>query len=257
MVNTFMDFKSFGFSDTGRVRPHNEDSYLCNQEQGLFLVADGMGGHASGETASRLAVRYVEEFVALSRAGAMEVPRAAQDDLTPEQSRLSAAAVYANRRILETAQQDPSLRGMGTTLTGATIDADHLAVMNVGDSRLYLIRGARIEQLTDDHSLVGEQERRGILTREEARTHPRRHILTRAVGVDLPVQVDAYRAEIKPDDLFLLCSDGLYTMLDDEQILSIIRGIEDKSLYKIGLSLVLKANLAGGMDNITVVLFSF
>ena len=253
-----MPFKSFGFSDQGRTRDHNEDSYLCNDEERLFLVADGMGGHASGETASQLAVSSVEKFVIKSRSQEIEWPIKYNDNLSEEQNRLLAAVTLANRHILEHAQQDDSMKGMGTTLTGLTIEEDYLAIVNVGDSRLYRVRNDEIKQITQDHSFVGEQERKGLLTKEEARQHPKRHILTSALG-DLKQQpkIDLYRHEIIRKDLYLLCSDGLYNMLEDVEIFTIITSIRDRSLYKIGLSLVLKANLAGGLDNITVVLLSF
>lgn len=253
-----MEFKSFGFSDLGRARDHNEDNYLCNDEERLFLVADGMGGHASGETASQLAVSSVEEFVIRSRSEDIEWPIEYNKDLSSEQNRLLAGVTLANRRIIEFASQDDSLKGMGTTLTGVTTEEDYLAIVNVGDSRLYRVRNEEIEQITQDHSLVGQQEREGLITKEEARQHPKRHILTSALGViDRKLKIDVSRIEIREKDLYLLCSDGLHNMLEDSEILANIRSIGDGSLYKIGLSLVLKANLAGGLDNITVVLLSF
>jgi serine/threonine protein phosphatase PrpC len=252
-----MDFKSFGFSDAGRSRHQNEDSYLCNEKEGLFLVADGMGGHVAGEEASQLAIQSVEEFVSRSRSGKIRWSANSRKDLTPEQACLLAGIVFANRRILKRGKGNPALEGMATTLVGALTEDHHLSVVNVGDSRLYRIRDGKIVQLTQDHSLVGEQERQGILTEDEARKHPQRHILTSALGISTKPKIDVFRTEIMPQDLFLLCSDGLHTMLDDNAILKIISAIEDKSLYKIGLSLVLKANLAGGTDNITVVLLGF
>jgi PPM family protein phosphatase len=251
-----MQFKSFGFSDVGRLRSHNEDSYLCNLPHCLFVVADGMGGHASGEAASQTAVREVEEFVIRSRSRGSRWPKKARRDLTVEQHRLLAAVTLANRRIYEAAGARPEMKGMGTTLVGATLDGDHFAVVNVGDSRLYRVRDGQIQQLTQDHSFVEEQVRKGGLTREEAKHHARKHVLTRALGVRERVKADIYLVDLRPKDLFLLCSDGLYHMLEDSKILSLMESIEDRSLYKIGLSLVLQANLAGGLDNITVVLIS-
>ena len=251
-------FKSFGFSDPGRTRGHNEDSYLCNDEERLFLVADGMGGHASGETASQLAVSSVENFVIRSRLDDIEWPIKYNQNLTSEQNRLLAAVTLANTHILERAKQDDSMKGMGTTLNGVTIEEDYLAIINVGDSRLYRVRNEEIEQISQDHSFVGEQERKGLLTKEEARQHPKRHILTSALGVSKQqTKIDVSRTEIIENDLYLICTDGLYSMLEDDEILTIVKSVVDKSLYKIGLSLVLKANLAGGLDNITVVLLSF
>jgi serine/threonine protein phosphatase PrpC len=252
-----MEFRSFGFSDVGRLRNHNEDTYLCNPKEKLFLVADGMGGHASGETASQLAIRHIEEFVIRSRSNDVKWPKKERKDLTLEQHRLLSAVSSANRHIMEVASRSPELKGMGTTVVGALIEGDHIAVVNVGDSRLYRIRNKDIEQMTKDHSLVGERVRRGEITREEARKDSMKHILTRALGVLEKPKIDLSLLEIMPKDLYLICSDGLYQMLEDQKMLSIIDSIEDRSLYKIGLSLVLQANLAGGADNITVVLLSF
>ena len=257
-MNNSCDFKNFGFSDVGKVRTHNVDSYLCNEKEGIFFVADGMGGHTSGETASQLAISCTEEFVIRSRSEDIRWPIKSREDLTLEQNRLLAAVTFANNRIHETADQNPSMKGMGTTFTGVAIEEDHLVVVNVGDSRLYRIREGEINQITRDHSLVGEQERSGILTREEARKHPQRHILTSVLGgLNKKPKIDVSLAGIIPKDIYLICSDGLHSMIDEKEIAAIIDSIEDRSLYKIGLSLVLKANLAGGLDNITVVLLSF
>ena len=253
----FKQFKFFGFSDVGKVRKHNEDSYLCNEGARLFLVADGMGGHASGETASQMAISRVEEYMARSRS---EVARQGPDfseTLAPEQNRLLAATRYANQRIYELAGRTPSMKGMGTTIVGVVIDGNHLAVVNVGDTRLYRVRQGELEQITEDHTLVGEQQRMGILTREEARRHAQRHILTSALGIYERPRIDVLRPEIAPSDLYIICSDGLHDMLEDDEILRTITAVNDQSLYKIGISLVLNANLAGGLDNITVVLLSF
>lgn len=253
-----MQFKSFGFSDLGKVRKNNEDSYLCDDDSGLYLVADGMGGHASGEVASNLAVESVKDFVARSRKGDFKWPIEFREDLSLEQNRLLASALFSNKKIHKMAEQNPSMKGMGTTLVGGIVENDNFAVVNVGDSRLYRIRDSAIEQITEDHTWVGEQERNGTLTKAEALNHPRKNILTSALGHmrKKPV-IDFYLPGIVTDDLYLICSDGLYNMLEDEEMLEIISSIKDRSLYKTGMSLLLKANLAGGADNITVVLISF
>jgi serine/threonine protein phosphatase PrpC len=254
-----MEFNSFGFSDLGRIRNHNEDSFICNKDERLFLVADGMGGHVSGEIASKLAVDTIEKFIINSRAKkdikwSIEYVK----DLSLEQNRLLASAFLANARIREKSRRDPSMKGMGTTLVGGLIDGNDLVIVNVGDSRLYRVRNKILEQLTKDHSLVGEQERKGVLTRKEARQHPQKHILTSALGhLNNISKIDIFVTGIMPQDIYLICSDGLYTMIDDDKILEIINSIKDRSLYKIALSLALQANLAGGLDNITVVLVSF
>jgi serine/threonine protein phosphatase PrpC len=253
----FKQFKFFGFSDVGKVRKHNEDSYLCNEGARLFLVADGMGGHASGETASQMAISRVEEYMARSRSEEACQGPDFSETLAPEQNRLLAATRYANQRIYELAGRTPSMKGMGTTIVGVVIDGNHLAVVNVGDTRLYRVRQGELEQITEDHTLVGEQQRMGILTREEARRHAQRHILTSALGIYRRPRIDVLRPEIAPSDLYIICSDGLHDMLENDEILRTITAVKDQSLYKIGISLVLKANLEGGLDNITVVLLSF
>jgi protein phosphatase len=252
-----MEYKSFGFSDIGKTHEHNEDSYLRNDEEGLFIVADGMGGHVSGEMASQLAVECMEEFVTRSRSESIDFSEEYRKDLSTEQNRLLAATRVANRKIREEADKNPARRGMGTTLIGVIPEDNHLAVVNVGDSRLYRVRNGNMKQLTKDHTLVAQQQRLGRLTKEEARRHPQRHILTSALGISESPRIDLYRAKVISKDLYLICSDGLNDMLDDEEILTIINSIKDNSLYKIGLSLVLQANLVGGLDNITVILLSF
>ena len=255
---TSMQFTFFGASDIGSHRKHNEDSYLCNPEEKLFLVADGIGGQASGEIASKEAIRSIEEFVINSRSEDMTWPTY-RNDLSLEQNRLFAAATQANYSIRGLADQNPSMKGMGTTLVGAIIEGDRLAIINIGDSRLYRIRDAQIEQITQDHTLVGEQERRGLLTKEEASKHPRKHILTSALGIGgiKDIRIDTPLCEILEKDLYLICSDGLNDMLDDKEILTTINFFKDKTLEKMGLSLIQQANLAGGKDNITLILLSF
>ena len=253
-----MNFKSFGFSDPGKINKNNEDNFLCNNDEGLFLVADGMGGHASGEAASRLAVQTLNEFVIASRANEIKWPIAYRKDLSLESNRLLAGTYLGHLKIKEAGESDHSMKGMGTTISGAIIDGDDLAIINVGDSRLYRIRDGNIKQLTTDHSLAMEHAKSGIISREEAGEHPLRHILTRALGhINASSKIDIFRSEIMQKDLYMICSDGLYNMVNDKKMLRMIDSVQDKSLYKIGLSLVLEANLAGGMDNITVVLLSF
>jgi serine/threonine protein phosphatase PrpC len=252
-----MKFASFGFSEIGKPHAQNEDRYYRDEKEGLFLVADGMGGHVAGETASQLAVDCISDFVIRSRSQEVEWPTLPPKDLTPEQRRLLAAVIMANRRITHLSSDPSVIRRMGTTLVGALIEGEHLAIVNVGDSRLYRIRAGQIVPITADHSFVGEQQKSGLISREQARAHPQRNILTSALGLGENLQMDAYRSDLSPGDLVLLCSDGLHTALSDEQILAIILSIPDRALFKIGLSLVLKANLAGGRDDTTVVLIAF
>jgi serine/threonine protein phosphatase PrpC len=226
-----------GFTDPGRKRRRNEDSFVIDPP--LFAVADGMGGAQAGEVASRLAAAAFREFHDA-------------DELDPEE-RLGAIIQEANRRIYERAAGDAQVSGMGTTITAALVGADALVLGHVGDSRAYRLRGGKFEQLTDDHSLVADLVRSGRITPEEADAHPQRSVITRALGTDREVDVDTFTVDAEPGDLFLLCSDGLTTMVDDEEI----TGTIDRSgtLEDAARALLKAANRAGGEDNVTVVLF--
>ncbi len=226
-----------GLTDTGRRRRRNEDSYVLDPP--LFAVADGMGGAQAGEVASRLAAAAFHEY------------REA-DELEPER-RVEALVQEANRRVYERSREDANASGMGTTVTAALVEGDSVAIAHVGDSRAYRIRGDALEQLTEDHSLVADLMRSGRLTPEEAEAHPQRSVITRALGTDPEVDVDTFAVGLKPDDVFLLCSDGLTTMVPDEEILRIVH--ESSSLDRAARALVKAANKRGGEDNVTVVLF--
>jgi protein phosphatase len=226
-----------GFTDPGRKRRRNEDSFVI--EPPLFAVADGMGGAQAGEVASRLAAAAFREFHDA-------------DDLDPEK-RLVAIVQEANRRIYDRATGDAEVSGMGTTITAALVGDSGLAIGHVGDSRAYRLRGGRFEQLTDDHSLVADLVRSGRLTPEEADVHPQRSVITRALGTDPHVDVDTFTVPVESGDLFLLCSDGLTTMVDDGEIRDLVTNAKD--LDQAGKGLVKAANKAGGEDNVTVVLF--
>lgn len=224
-------------TDTGRQRNANEDSYFTDAP--LFVVADGMGGAQAGEVASKAAA---ESF-------ARGLPQG------PPERALEETIEGANRTIHELARKDPSLAGMGTTTTAAIVDLDkeEVAIGHVGDSRAYRLRGGRFEQLTRDHSLVEEMRRKGQLTDEQAEDHPQRSIITRALGPEPEVQVDLQTVPAQHGDVFLICSDGLTTMLDDERIAHILG--RATSLEAAVRALVDEANRAGGRDNITVVAF--
>ena len=254
-----MQFAFFGTSDIGLHRKYNEDSYLCNPQEKLFLIADGIGGQASGGTASNLAIKNIEEFVVRSRAEDITWPIPYRTEFTLEQNTLLAGATLANRKVRELANQDPSMKGMGTTLVGIIIKREQLAVLNIGDSRLYRIRDGEIEQITQDHTVAGEQEKMGLLTKEEASHHPQKHILTSALGIEAAenLRMDCSLIDIKKKDLYLMCSDGLNDMLNDKEILAAINSSNKKSLEKMSLSLTQQANRAGGRDNITIILVSF
>jgi serine/threonine protein phosphatase PrpC len=225
-------------SDTGRKRRRNEDAYVVAPP--LFAVADGMGGAQAGEVASRLA------------AATLEAPYAA--DSGPGVERVAALIQAANRRVYERSTTDPAASGMGTTMTVALVEELTVVIGHVGDSRAYLVRDGRMEQLTDDHSLVNELLKSGKLSPEEAHVHPQRSVITRAVGTDPDVDVDAFTVEGRDGDVFLLCSDGLTDMVDDEDILDLVDRHRD-DLDRAVRSLVAAANRGGGEDNITAVAF--
>jgi PPM family protein phosphatase len=227
-----------GLSDPGRVRRRNEDSFVCDPP--LFAVADGMGGAQAGEIASRLAASAFHEYHEA-------------DSLDPE-ARLRSIIQEANRRIYARASTDPHASGMGTTITAALVSGARISVGHVGDSRAYLFRDEVLEQLTEDHSLVADLVRSGRLTPEEAEVHPQRSVITRALGTDAAVTVDSFSVEAKAGDVYLLCSDGLTTMLGSDPVRKALA--ETSSLEEAARRLIGEANAAGGEDNVTVVLFA-
>jgi serine/threonine protein phosphatase PrpC len=224
-------------TDTGRQRQANEDSYYAKAP--LFAVADGMGGAQAGEVASRIA------------AGAFE--RGSLDDESSAEGQLEEIAQRANSRIHRLAQEDSSRAGMGTTLTAALLQDDEVAFGHVGDSRAYLLRNGELKRLTKDHSLVEELRRQGRLTEEQAEEHPQRSIITRALGPEPTVNVDTMTFPARDGDVFLLCSDGLTTMVSDDEIRDIL--VNARSLRNAVSRLVEAANRGGGRDNITAVAF--
>jgi PPM family protein phosphatase len=225
-------------SDTGKKRRHNEDSYVVAPP--LFAVADGMGGAQAGEVASKLAAAALEDTDPGTISGPEKLTQLIQE---------------ANRRVYERANADPSTSGMGTTMTVALVEGPQVTIGHVGDSRAYLVRNHELEQLTEDHSLVNELLKSGKLSRAEAETHPQRSVITRAVGTDPDVDVDAFVVTAEAGDVFLLCSDGLTDMVADDEILSIVEKFRE-DLDRITKSLVAAANRGGGEDNITVVAFA-
>ncbi|MGB0119556.1 MAG: Stp1/IreP family PP2C-type Ser/Thr phosphatase [Solirubrobacterales bacterium] len=224
-------------TDTGRQRQANEDSFLVRDP--LFVVADGMGGAQAGEVASLAAVQVFENGLPPGN---------------PEQA-LETSIGVANRTIHDQAHADASLTGMGTTITAASVDGetDSVVIGHVGDSRAYRLRDGILQRLTRDHSLVEEMRRRGQITEAQAEDHPQRSIITRALGPEPEVQVDVQSVPSEPGDLFMLCSDGLTTMLGDDRIKELL--ISSTSLDAATRALVDEANRAGGRDNITVILF--
>ena len=222
-------------TDTGRQRHANEDSYHARSP--VYVVADGMGGAQAGEVASRIAADAFDEDMG---------------DGSPEE-KLAERAREANRRIFERARSDASVSGMGTTLTGALLASDEVSIVHVGDSRAYLFRDGDLRQLTRDHSLVEELRRRGQLTSEEAEDHPQRSIITRALGPERDVEVDVHTHQARGGDVYLLCSDGLTSMVREDRVREILTAAS--TLRDAVDRLVDEANNAGGRDNITVVAF--
>lgn len=225
-----------GATDVGRQRNTNEDSLVVSPP--YFAVADGMGGAKAGEVASQLATEAFDRD---------------HDPGAPPERRLEGIAREANRRIYELASRDESRRGMGTTLTAAMVADREVSIGHVGDSRAYRLRDGALEQITKDHSLVAELERTGQISPEAAEHHPQRSIITRALGPEPDVEVDTFTVPGRRGDVYLLCSDGLTSMISDEDVAAILR--DSPSLQDAAEALVRAANQSGGKDNVTVVLF--
>lgn len=244
--------KFAGATDPGCVRPNNEDNFAIEQGLGLFIVADGMGGHNSGEVASDLATTTVRDFARKMLGGQKSlVPEGGTPGLSPRARQLEYFIRSANTLIYEKGRAFPKDAGMGTTIVAAIIDKNSLTVAHVGDSRLYLYRRGELLQLTVDHSLVSEQVQRGHISAEEAQHSNFQNILTRALGVEPEVAIDIADHPLVPGDLVLAASDGLTKMLNDAEIAAIMRAEEEPS--RIVDALISRSRDAGGVDNVTVV----
>jgi len=238
-------------TDVGMKREHNEDSFLVNEDLGLYVVCDGMGGHAGGETASRLAVQTIErELLSAKLRG--DDPFAVQVALadSPLAAALREAVEGACAAVFRTSRANPELAGMGTTCISLLVKNGQALVGHVGDSRAYLVREGDVYQLSDDHSLVNEQVRAGLLSEEEARHSRLKNIITRSVGFEEDVLVDVMGVETRPGDKFLLCSDGLSNLVDNNEIRDTLL---QTALEEVPQKLIALANSRGGDDNITVV----
>jgi protein phosphatase len=244
-------------SDVGRKRKGNEDTVFVNFEHKLFVVADGMGGHAAGEVASRVAADAINEFILLT-AGDDQItwPFGLDESISYDGNRLKTAIRYANRKVLETTRDKAEYEGMATTVAAVLVDDRTANLAHVGDSRVYLLHEGRLSQLTSDHSWVNEQLQSGIISAEQARAHPLRNVVTRALGGKSDLQVDMQSYELHPDDVLLLCSDGLTTMIHDEDIARVL-GEAGGDIDRAAQDLVDAANSRGGEDNITVLLLKF
>ena len=245
-----MEFHAQGVTDRGRIRPTNQDSYLLDSAQNLFIVADGMGGHAGGEIASHLCVDHVLNYVTQKFAERASKPGLNSEPDLDVVTFLASAINFASVKIYEKALEEPGLKGMGTTATVLKFDTNYAYIAHVGDSRLYLIRCGFIYQITLDHSLVSEQVRAGILTAAEAAQHHLKNVITRSVGFQEEEDVDTFSLALEENDIFLLCSDGLHGKITDIDIARIC--YED--LPNAAIKLTHLANENGGDDNITTLI---
>jgi serine/threonine protein phosphatase PrpC len=241
-------------TDPGLVRRHNEDRYVADAELAFFVVVDGMGGHASGEVASETIAEEVTAFIRETAHDSDTTwPFGLDPSLSPLANRLQVAIRSANRRLAARVQNDASLDGTGATLAAALFGGDRLAVSNVGDCRAYLLRDGTLSQITRDHSLVAEQVALGLIDSKQARHHPLRHVVTRAVSGDASMLVDVWEMTVRPGDRLLLCSDGIHGVLTDAELTG-FAGIKGDSLREICKTLIDTANGRGGPDNATAVL---
>ncbi len=238
---------STAVTDTGRMRSHNEDCVHADPARGLFVVADGMGGHKAGEVASALAIVRMREIIEKALPGTPDTTAETAGQL------LQQAVEAANHAIFEAAESDPRYSNMGTTLVASLITNQHIYVAHVGDSRLYRFREQRLERITNDHSLVQEMIDQGFYTPEQASRANNRNIVTRAMGLEPDVNVELQQHPLEQGDLYLLCSDGLSDMLDEDTIALTLHQFGD-NLSEAAQYLVAAANEAGGRDNISVVL---
>jgi len=243
---------AFGLTDVGRKRKHNEDAYALDVNEGLFIVADGMGGHAAGEVAAKITVETIGEFIAATRQKEEATwPFRYDHQLEFNSNRLAIAIEKANERVMAAVAAQPWLKGMGTTVVAGLLNEKTLSLAHVGDSRAYLYRDGTLTRLTDDHSWVHEQVEAGILTEEEAKSHPLKNVVTRALGGGPSVSPDLQELSFRPGDEFIFCSDGLTTMLSDEDIHDTAE--KEREPQSLCRRLVDSANERGGVDNITVV----
>lgn len=242
-----------GDTNVGMKRAHNEDAFEVIDEENLFLVADGMGGHASGEVASGMALDTLREFFKATSADPEATwPYKMDKSRGYEENRLITGIKLANLRIHESAQREPKLRGMGTTIVTMVVIDEGVLIAHVGDSRVYRIRDGKMEQLTDDHSLLNDYIKMKRLTEEEIANFPHKNVIVRALGMKDTVKVDTRLDHPQPGDLYLLCSDGLCGPVTDEEIFELASSTND---LKQGVArLIDRANANGGPDNVTVVI---
>jgi len=243
--------EAFGLTDVGRKRQHNEDAMLVDVSLGLYVVADGMGGHAAGEVASNRATEVVKQHITSNRHLLKDLGNNPTADSRSAAAALVEVAVQrACADIYRTAMTDSTKRGMGTTFVCLAVGGNKAVIGHVGDSRVYLVRHGQCHRLTEDHTLVAAQLKAGTITKEQAATSQYRNVITRAVGIQESVQVDTLIVDLVPGDMFILCSDGLHGYVEDEEMLPLVSGLQPVDLPK---RLIDVANERGGKDNITAV----
>jgi protein phosphatase len=245
-------FLTAGKSDKGVSRQNNEDNFCVDEDLSLFIVADGMGGAAAGEVASRMAVEAIKDYIKRSSTGKEPFIGGYDKSFSKASNRIASGIRLANQAIYEASQSNIKWRGMGTTVAAALVDGSKMSIAHAGDSRIYLIRASSIVQLTDDHSIVSEQIKSGLLTKEEAEGSEIRNIITRALGSAPSVNIDLDEIDIMDGDRVVLCSDGLTTMVPDNVILSTVAVSDEPD--RACSALIDIANKNGGKDNITVAL---
>ncbi len=244
---------SAGTSDVGRKRTHNEDHFALVEAEHLYLVADGMGGHSSGEVASQMAVATMSEFFQATSADPEATwPYKMDKTRGYEENRLVTGIKLANRRIFEAAQRESRLHGMGTTMVALLCARDQCLIGHVGDSRVYRLRGNTLEQLTEDHSLLNDYRKMKSMTQDEIDNFPHKNVIVRALGMKETVKVDAIMDTPQAGDIYMLCSDGLSGQMTGDEIRDLVT--KHKDLKAASQALIDKANENGGPDNITVVL---
>jgi len=237
-----------GRTDPGMVRDHNEDCFLIVPEVGFALLADGMGGHLAGEVASAMAVEQVNQHLL---SAFRDPPKESNGDF--ESGTLVEAIKMANSAIHDASMNNPEKAGMGTTIVAVTFHDHHLTVAHVGDSRMYRFRGDALTQITEDHSMVQELLRRGLITPEEARTSANKNLVTRALGVDPIVEVDVKADDVQDGDLYLLCSDGLSDVLTDQDMAAILSE-HRQDMDLAAKKMIEEVNQRGGPDNVSIVM---
>ena len=243
-----MNLTACGKTDPGLIRANNEDNFYLDEKLRLLVVADGMGGHASGEIASKLAVNIIRDYFQ----GLQKIIGDYDRSFSEATNKLNCAIRLANMSVYEAAQSAPHLNGMGTTIVAVLLTGNKLSIAHIGDSRAYLIRAGNIDQLTDDHSIVNEQIKRDLITKEEATKSEMKNILTKALGVRAETEADLDELTVFDNDILLLCTDGLSNMVTEEDALDIV-SFADNSVAACD-SLINAANEKGGKDNITVII---